>query len=375
MSFLIIGGERYALQLGETTLGGAGDDLFVASPLASLPPFAVLDSKLDEAATLRAVPGGPPVRIGDHPLDGVAATLHHGDRFAVAGLTILYGDMRALGPTAPVRGITPDEESLLDELSRADPTAPTGGVLIARLDGARHAIPDGGLTIGRDLECGLVVHSKAASRRHATISPGLLGYTISDESTNGLLVNGKRIAAPTLLRQGDIVRVGDVELRFEADAAEFEPERSLQPAEPFPATAPGTIMAGAVRAAPLLATLEILTRGADEGRRFRIERPVAQLGRGPRNDVQLADESISASHATLVRRGGAWHLLDLGSRNGSYVDGQRITEQTLDTVCELRLGNVKLVFRAIASAEGAEQQATRGIVGVNDAQLGGGRKR
>jgi pSer/pThr/pTyr-binding forkhead associated (FHA) protein len=118
----------------------------------------------------------------------------------------------------------------------------------------------------------------------------------------------------------------------------------------------------------LLATLEVLTRGLQEGKRFRIERPIAQIGRGTHNDVHLADDSVSGSHATIVRRGAAWQLLDLGSRNGSYVDGVRVTEQALANGCEVRIGNVKLLFRMIAAAP-ARDQSTRGIVGLTAEQL------
>jgi pSer/pThr/pTyr-binding forkhead associated (FHA) protein len=118
----------------------------------------------------------------------------------------------------------------------------------------------------------------------------------------------------------------------------------------------------------LLATLEVLTRGLQEGKRFRIERNIAQIGRGTHNDVHLADDSVSGSHATLMRRGPAWYLVDLGSRNGSYVDGTRITEQQLTSGSELRLGNVKLLFRALASAPD-DDGSTRGIVGLTEEQL------
>ena len=58
MSFLIIDRERYALQLGETTLGGVTDELLAHSPLAALAPFAALSAGPDGEATIRALPGG-----------------------------------------------------------------------------------------------------------------------------------------------------------------------------------------------------------------------------------------------------------------------------------------------------------------------------
>ncbi|MFL5605028.1 MAG: FHA domain-containing protein, partial [Gemmatimonadaceae bacterium] len=224
-----------------------------------------------------------------------------------------------------------------------------------------------GVVIGRDPECGIIIKSKAVSRRHASIAPGLLGYMITDESTNGVFVNGARIEGATLLHQGDRVRIGTTELRFEADQATFEPAPAIRPVEPTP-VAPVRPAVAPVAPLPLLATLEVLTRGLQEGKRFRIERSIVQIGRGTHNDIHLAEDSVSGSHATLMRRGAAWYLVDLGSRNGSYVDGARVTEQQLASGCELRLGNVKLLFRAIASAS-EDDGSTRGIVGLSDEQL------
>jgi hypothetical protein len=219
MSFLIIEHERYALKVGDTILGGSDDRLLAASPLGKLAPFAAISWGVDPVTTIRALPGAQGARVGGKPLTAKAMRLTHGDRLTVAELVILYGDVSALGQTLPVKGISIEETDLLAQWSRMEATAPTGGRLVAK-DGVQWAIPAAGLLIGRDPECGLVITSNAVSRRHATITPGVWGYTVLDESTNGVLVNGTRIQRTALLRQGDVVRIGDLEYRFEADAPE-----------------------------------------------------------------------------------------------------------------------------------------------------------
>jgi len=62
-----------------------------------------------------------------------------------------------------------------------------------------------------------VLASKSVSRRHAEIAPFRLGYRLTDRSRNGVFVNGVRVKRSEYLRNGDIVRVGTEELRFEAD--------------------------------------------------------------------------------------------------------------------------------------------------------------
>jgi pSer/pThr/pTyr-binding forkhead associated (FHA) protein len=375
MSFLIIDRERYALQLGETTLGGDADELLAQSSLSAIAPFAVLSSGRDGEATIRGLSGSAPALLGGRPLTPAPHAIRHGDRLEVAGRTILYGDLSAAGRTAAVTGITDEEALLLGNLAPAEATAPTGGRLVALSDGVRYDVPSGGLSIGRDPDCGVIIKATAVSRRHASIAPGLLGYTITDESTNGVLVNGTRLHGSALLRQGDRIRIGKAELRFEADQAVFEPPPSMRPAESSPAGERVRSNAAPPEPPMLLATLEVLTRGIQEGKRFRIERPIAQIGRGTHNEVHIADESVSGSHATMVRRGAGWHLLDLGSRNGTYVDGARVTEQPLPNGCEVRVGNVKLLFRMIAAAPN-DDESTRGIIALTEEQLrNAGRKR
>jgi hypothetical protein len=53
--------------------------------------------------------------------------------------------------------------------------------------------------------------------------------------------------------------------------------------------------------------------------------PVVNIGRGDYNDVVIADPSVSTMHAKLQRRDTIWILTDLGSTNGTYVEGERLS--------------------------------------------------
>ena len=384
MTFLIIDGERYALQSGETTLGGAVDELLRDSPLATLPPFAVIS--WNDSVRIRAMSPAVPVTVNGVPLDAHGRELRHGDRVSVHDVDIHVGELDKAGRTDHQAGVTDAALALRSELVIADPTASTGGTLTAFRDGRQFVIPERGLTIGRDPDCGVVLTSRAVSRRHARLEAGLLGYSLVDESSNGVLVNGRLVEGTCLLSQGDEIRVGDERFRFDADSATYEPDAAVfaapalplrvVDASPLPPTQATDIIPSATRppAPPaqsgvLLATLQVMDGTRPSGALHRVERPVVQVGRGVQNDIRLADDSVSGAHATLLQRGGAWVLLDLGSRNGSYVEGQRVTECVLQGVCELRLGAVTLLFRPIATAT-AERIRTLGVFGVTDAQLG-----
>ena len=70
---------------------------------------------------------------------------------------------------------------------------------------------------------------------------------------------------------------------------------------------------------------------------------VNTLGRDVNNSVVLDDEFVSAQHAALTFRGKAWYVEDLGSTNGSYVNGESIADiWPLTYGDEIQLGQVRL---------------------------------
>ncbi|MGE2721574.1 FHA domain-containing protein [Mycolicibacterium malmesburyense] len=70
------------------------------------------------------------------------------------------------------------------------------------------------------------------------------------------------------------------------------------------------------------------------------------LGKASTNAVALEhDETVSRLHAVLENLGFAWSIRDLGSRNGTYLNGERITaERVLRSGDEVRLGKSRLIF-------------------------------
>jgi hypothetical protein len=73
-----------------------------------------------------------------------------------------------------------------------------------------------GLVIGRALASEITIEDSYASGRHARLYDRDGHVYIEDlNSTNGTYVNGARVSAQQLLRPGDVVRIGDTELRFD----------------------------------------------------------------------------------------------------------------------------------------------------------------
>jgi adenylate cyclase len=70
----------------------------------------------------------------------------------------------------------------------------------------------------------------------------------------------------------------------------------------------------------------------------------AVVGRDADCDVVLSSRSVSRKHAIVERRGEGWVVRDLGSANGLFVEGKRVSEAPLVSGASLRFGDVEATF-------------------------------
>lgn len=91
-----------------------------------------------------------------------------------------------------------------------------------------------------------------------------------------------------------------------------------------------------------LATLQPLLAG---GSPYPVRAPMVTIGRALDCDVCLSHETISAHHATLVRkRDGSFELTDMGSRNGVRVNGERVNRQRVGNGDVIQFGRSEFRF-------------------------------
>jgi hypothetical protein len=135
----------------------------------------------------------------------------------------------------------------------------------------------------------------------------------------------------------DRVRVGGVRC-----------EVGLEPSPPVAGDEFPTIMGGAlfpdddprVPAARLVAL-----DGPLRGRAFELNGRVITLGRAPENSLLLADHHLSRCHARIELAEHGFVLTDLGSRNGTFVGGRRVTRHPLEPGDRIQMGSSLLEFQ------------------------------
>lgn len=374
MALLEMGGRRFTIPAGDVFLGSDPGCAINVTVAGVLPRHARLKGQPDgQVVITKAVPEADVlingVRLGAEP-----TPLLHGDKVEVAGQELTFVDERRSGSTQYVQAMNlPDALAKASAEAKAGKaTGNTGGRVVSLTDGREYAIAGASLVFGRDATCDVVVSGKDVSRRHAEIVQTPKGYLVVDSSTNGTFVNEARVEGQRLLARADVIRIGDENFRFYADAAPQAaanpnpgPTASKPPAVPQAPSPPPAPPVGAGErlkqtmhgppvggGASVLANL-LVRSGGLKGQRLIVKTPVANIGRADYNDLVIPDESVSTTHAKLQRREGVWVLVDLDSTNGTFVDGDRVKgESPLAPGATVRFGDISLVFEPTDDAAG-----------------------
>ena len=146
------------------------------------------------------------------------------------------------------------------------------------------------------------------------------------------------------LRSDETLSRGDVRVTATmADAGEATPDAAAV-APPRSDTA---VHAQADSGDAGRATLVVRTDGGAPTR-FELSAPLISIGRDQDNDVIVDDPQVSRHHCQLKLQHGMYALTDLGSSNGSAVNGRRVTEQALRAGDVISIGRTTLEYGASA---------------------------
>ncbi|NML55522.1 FHA domain-containing protein [Streptomyces sp. R302] len=228
------------------------------------------------------------------------------------------------------------------------PVAPAAPGLVLLVDGVTTRMDPGRVyRVGRDPTSDIVLTDARTSWHHAVLRAAGGQWTLADEdSTNGTFADGVRVRLPRVVGPGTVLRFGHPQdgPRALLTTPPGEPVPPPPPAPPPPperrpaadgdqATPPGSSAIAAdaelVRESPALPAGVSRPGATGTFRRPTAVRPLPEhrvrIGRAPDNDVVVADLVVSRHHAELLARpDGTYWIHDLGSHNGTFLNGRAV---------------------------------------------------
>ncbi len=167
------------------------------------------------------------------------------------------------------------------------------------------------VTIGRGSKNDIVIVDNEVSRNHCRLVRNDTGYQLEDlDSNSGTFVNGRRVSDPRSLMSGGLIELGDtITLAYEYDPSTDKRETG-----------------DVVVVSPFLPTAEdqyylILQMGPEAERVYPLKGDNIIIGRDLSNDIVVQDPEVSRRHIRLTRKKNGYAVEDLGSTNGTHVNG------------------------------------------------------
>ncbi|MGW6286663.1 FHA domain-containing protein [Streptomyces sp. NPDC055107] len=205
------------------------------------------------------------------------------------------------------------------------PATPTAPELVLETDlGSTVMSPSRDYHVGRDPESDVVIDDIRVSWHHAILHPEADHWTIEDEdSTNGTYTGGRRIRA-TDVGAGSEIRFGNPSDGPRAVLLGREP--------PAPAAAPSLSSSPSSAAGrPSAVSMPAATGTFRQPTTVRpLPAKTVRIGRDAGNDLVIDDLVVSRHHAELrALADGSYEIVDLGSHNGTFLNGQPVTRGPL----------------------------------------------
>jgi type III secretion system YscD/HrpQ family protein len=198
--------------------------------------------------------------------------------------------------------------------------------------------------MGRDPDVvGLVLEDPMVSRRHVICRLTAEGYVLENLSAvNPATQNGMIISEPVLLREGDIIQIGNTFFRF----SESLPKIEVIP--PSLLEEPADLTSLSVSSAPEAKWMIKVITGPNAGAEFYMHKGKTYvIGKDPELcDIIFQDMSVSRQHARItVDDNDMVYIEDLGSRNGTLVGGRMITDRhLLNSQTQVSLGTTSFLI-------------------------------
>ncbi len=140
--------------------------------------------------------------------------------------------------------------------------------------------------------------------------------------------------------------MGPVEVSFVGDDAELTGQLAVEASNHRGSAAPAT----AVSASPQHPIIDV------DGERWLLTEPVTVIGRGSEADIVVSDSGVSRRHLELRITPTGVIATDLGSTNGTFVEGHRIDAATLIDGNQVVIGRTRILFWTSPAPDSAQER-------------------
>lgn len=140
---------------------------------------------------------------------------------------------------------------------------------------------------------------------------------------------------------------------------------SVEPAGADPAQEKTLIFGEAAEPGPSEFPFLVVIQGEEEGREIELTQGQVTMGRGADNDLVFPDIACSRRHCLLEERGGDYVVTDLGSGNGTVVNGRRVQNSVLRDGDEIEIGSTILQFNLPSAAKGPRVAGTQTVTSTH----------
>jgi pSer/pThr/pTyr-binding forkhead associated (FHA) protein len=214
------------------------------------------------------------------------------------------------------------------------------------------------ITVGRGSKNDIVIQDNEVSREHCRFLRKQDDYEVIDlGSSNGTFVNGQRIGGTHTLQHGSIIEIGDT-ITIEYERAVSGASRHTTGA--LPRLQELKKATGGLLGEPSYSYNLTVTMGPQMGNVYRLDSLVITVGRDLSNNVVIQDPEVSRFHARLRRAANGYLIEDMGSTNGTFVNGVNTNgahELRTDDVIKLaRQVRLQYTVRPIADAALGEDE-------------------
>ncbi|BDG04917.1 sigma 54-interacting transcriptional regulator [Anaeromyxobacter oryzae] len=206
--------------------------------------------------------------------------------------------------------------------------------------------------IGRAPDCDVSLPDPALSRVHAVVERRGDAFHLVDRSGRGTRVGGADVPEARL-DDGAEIGLGTWRALFRAAVADGGDETRLSG---------GTEVRAAPGASAPIPAARLRVRAGGRERTVPVTSAGVIVGKEPTCDAPVDDPFVSARHLRIAPQAGRWHLVDLGSTNGTFISGARVAQAELPFGVTVTLGDAELVLEPRDAPEPPRAEAFEGMI-------------